>query len=55
MAALIEKTFGRGRLIDCLCDSAALLLSYNEAAARHDTLSGEALALWSSDLLRRIR
>lgn len=54
MAALIEKTFGRERLIGCLCDSAAFLLSYNEAAAEHNAETGESLALWSSDLIERI-
>jgi Putative zinc dependent peptidase (DUF5700) len=54
MAALIEKTFGRESLIACLCDPAAFLTSYNEAAAEHNARTGDSLALWSSDLLKRI-
>jgi hypothetical protein len=54
MAVLIEETFGRARLIDCLCDPAALIAAYNEAAAKHNVLTGECLALWSLSLLKRI-
>jgi Putative zinc dependent peptidase (DUF5700) len=54
MAALIEKTFGRAKLIGCLCDPVALLKSYNEAVAEHNARTGDSLALWSSDLLKRI-
>jgi hypothetical protein len=54
MAVLIEKTFGRAKLIDCLCDSAGFLASYNEAAAKRNARSRESLALWPSDLLKRI-
>jgi len=54
MAVLIEETFGRAKLIDCLCDSAALLAAYNEAAAKRSVRKGETLALWSPDLLKRL-
>jgi hypothetical protein len=55
MAALIEKTFGRQKLIDCLCDSTAFLANYNEAAAKHNARAGEPLALWSPDLMNRLK
>jgi hypothetical protein len=54
MAALIEKTFGRRKLIDCLCDPAAFLALYNEAAAKHNSATGESLALWSKPLMGRL-
>ena len=54
MATVIEKTFGRPRLIDCLCDPAGFLLAYNEAAARHNASTGESLALWSPELIDRL-
>lgn len=54
MAVLIEETFGRGKLINCLCDSAALLAAYNEAAAKRSAQAGEALAVWSPELLKRL-
>jgi hypothetical protein len=55
MAAMIEKAFGRTRLIGFLCDPAAFLAAYNEAAAKENAKSGESLALWSPDLLGRFR
>jgi hypothetical protein len=53
-AVLIEETFGRAKLIDCLCDPAGLLVAYNEAAAKRSAQTGEALALWSPELLKRL-
>lgn len=55
MAVLIEKTFGRARLIGCLCDPAGFLAAYNDAAAEHNARTGESLALWSPQLLGRLR
>jgi hypothetical protein len=49
MAATIEKTFGRERLIECMRDGRKLLPTYNEAAARHDRM-----AVWSRELLSAI-
>lgn len=54
MAVLIEKTFGRAKLIDCLCDSAALLASYNRAAAEQNVETREKQVTWSPDLLKRL-
>jgi len=54
MAVLIEETFGRSKLIDCLCDSAAFLVAYNEAAAKRRDRTGELLALWSQEFLKRL-
>jgi hypothetical protein len=55
MAMLIERTFGRDKLIGCLCDPAAFLAAYNDAAAEHNTRTGESLALWSLELLKGLR
>ncbi|HYO99878.1 MAG TPA: DUF5700 domain-containing putative Zn-dependent protease [Pyrinomonadaceae bacterium] len=54
MAALIEKTYGRARLIECMCDVRKLLLTYNQAAARHNRRSADKLALWSESLAKRV-
>jgi hypothetical protein len=54
MCVLIEETFGRARLIDCLCRPAALLFAYNDAAAKRSVQAGETLAVWSLDLLKRL-
>jgi hypothetical protein len=54
MAVLIEKSFGREKLIDCLCEPAALLAAYNEAAAKWSARTEEALTAWSPELLKRL-
>lgn len=54
MAALIEKTYGRPKLIECMCDVRKLLLTYNRAAAKHNRRSADKLALWSESLARRV-
>jgi hypothetical protein len=54
MAVLIETTFGRAKLIDCLCEPMALLVAYNEAAAKRRAQTGEVLAVWSPELLKRL-
>ena len=55
MSVLIEKTYGRAKLIECICDQRKLLLTYNKAAARHNLTSREQLALWSSSLIKGIK
>jgi hypothetical protein len=51
MAATIERADGRAALVGTLCDPAALLRRYNEAAVR----SGEpGLPRWSPDLVARL-
>jgi hypothetical protein len=54
MAVLIEKTFGRAKLIECICDQRKLLPLYNRAAARHNRHSSEQLARWSPELIKAI-
>ena len=55
MAVLIEKTYGRARLIECFCDQRKLLPTYNEAAQKHNRESRESLAVWSGSLVNAIR
>lgn len=54
MAVVIEKAFGTARLIDSLCDPAAFLAAYNEAAAKYNAMAGESVALWSAELMKRL-
>jgi hypothetical protein len=54
MAVVIERRFGRARLIACMLDPRDLLASYNRAAAEQNASGGERLPLWSDDLLRAI-
>lgn len=55
MAVLIEKTYGRAKLIECFCDQRKLLSTYNEAAEKHNRHSPEQLALWSNSLITRLQ
>ncbi len=54
MSVLIEKTYGRAKLIECICDQRKLLPTYNEAAAKHNRISSEPLALWSASMVNGI-
>jgi len=55
MAVLIEKTYGREKLIESICDQRKLLSTYNEAARQHNRKSREQLAVWSDSLISGIR
>jgi hypothetical protein len=55
MSVLIEKTYGRAKLIECICDQRKLLSTYNEAAAKHNRKSREPLALWSTSVINSIK
>ena len=55
MAVLIEKTYGRAKLIECFCDQRKLLQTYNEAAEKHNRDSRERLAVWSASVVDKIR
>jgi hypothetical protein len=54
MATTIEKTYGRRKLIECMCDQRKLLRTYNKAAAKYNRHSRERLATWSQTLLKSI-
>ena len=55
MAVVIEKTYGRARLIECICDQRKLLPIYNQAAPRYNRQAREPLAVWSADLINVLR
>lgn len=55
MSVTIEKIYGRRKLIECICDQRKLLSTYNEAAAKSNRRSREALALWSEQLIKNIK
>jgi Putative zinc dependent peptidase (DUF5700) len=54
MAVTIERTYGRARLIGCLCDPLRFLETYNSAAAEQNRAGHARLALWSPELLRAL-
>jgi hypothetical protein len=55
MSVLIEKTFGRAKLIESFCDQRKLLATYNQAAEKHNRSSREPLALWSTTVVNGLR
>ena len=48
MAVLIEKTYGRAKLIECMCDQSLLLSTYNRAATKYNRHTRSPLPLWSA-------
>lgn len=55
MSVVIERTYGRAKLIECICDRGKLLPTYNRAATKYNRTAREPLALWSPSLLEAIR
>ena len=55
MSVLIERTYGRAKLIECICDQRKLLRTYNKAAAKYNRKSREPLALWSASVINGIK
>ena len=51
MSVLIEKTYGRAKLIQCMCDQRLLLTTYNRAAEKYNRRTREPLALWSAPVV----
>ena len=51
MSVVIEKTFGRTKLIECFCGQRKLLSTYNQAAEKHNRSSRQPLALWSNSVI----
>ncbi|MGO8793764.1 MAG: DUF5700 domain-containing putative Zn-dependent protease [Candidatus Sulfotelmatobacter sp.] len=54
MAVVIERRYGRKRLIECMLDPGDLLATYNRAAAEINKSGKENLALWSPELMEKI-
>jgi hypothetical protein len=52
MASLVERRFGRGRLLGALCDSRELLKLYNQAARETHADGILNLPLWSDEFIR---
>jgi len=55
MATIIEKTYGRPKLIECICDQRKFLSTYNQAAALNNHKRGERLPPWSETLVKATR
>ena len=55
MSVVIEKTYGRARLIESFCDHQKLLSTYNRAVEGYNRREGKKLAAWSNELLSRLK
>lgn len=55
MAVVIEKTFGRAKLIECMCDERKLLPTYNRAVKKYNRRNSKQLAPWSKELVNKFR
>lgn len=54
MAALVERTFGRERLVSVICDPREFIVLYNEASAATQAAGVAGLPLWSEDFVKRL-
>jgi hypothetical protein len=54
MGVIVEKRYGRTRLIECMLDPRELLATYNHAAQEMNGSREEKLALWSPELMQKI-
>ena len=52
MAVLIEKTYGRDKLIECMCDQRLLLPTFNQAVIKHNKRVRNPHAWWSNPWVR---
>lgn len=55
MAVLIEKTYGRAKLIECFCDQRLLLSTYNRAATKYNRRTRSPLPLWSNAVINGVK
>ncbi len=55
MSVVIEQTFSRAKLIECICDQRKLLATYNKAAEKHNRKFREPLILWSAVVLNGVK
>jgi hypothetical protein len=54
MAVIVERRYGRKRLIECMLDPRQLLASYNLAATEMNAGPKHKLAQWSPELMQKI-
>jgi hypothetical protein len=55
MAVVIEKTYGRKKLVKCMCDRQLLLQTYNQAVEKYNRKHKKSLGKWSEEFLQRLR
>jgi hypothetical protein len=55
MAVVIEKTYGRQKLIECMCDQRKLLGTYNMALSKYNPRYSKRLQPWTKELLGKLK
>jgi hypothetical protein len=55
MAVVIEKTYGRKKLIEVMCDQRKLLSTYNKAVRKFNSRFATNLQPWSRDLIQKLQ
>lgn len=55
MAVAIEKTYGRAKLIEVMCDQRKLLPTFNRAVERYNRREHKRLARWSEELIDQLK
>ena len=55
MAVVIERTFGRAKLIESFCDQRKLLPTYNKAVREYNRKHRTHLGSWSNELLNELK
>ncbi|MEP6847729.1 MAG: DUF5700 domain-containing putative Zn-dependent protease [Acidobacteriota bacterium] len=55
MAVVIEKTFGRAKLVECMCDERKLASTYNRGVKKYNRRDHRQLASWSKDFIDKFR
>ena len=54
MAVTIEQTYGRARLIECMCDPRMLLPTFNQAVSRQSRTLAAPLSVWQPAIIRAV-
>ena len=55
MSVVIEKTYGRQKLIECMLDVRKLLPTYNQAVQVYNRKNKTQLTTWSTDMIGKLR
>jgi hypothetical protein len=54
MSVMVERRWGRQRLLGCMLDTRQLLGDYNLVAAERNRAGGDTLAAWSPELMESL-
>lgn len=55
MGVVIEKTFGRKKLVEVICNRSRLLSTYNKAVKKYNRKNNTRLSAWSKELANQLK